>query len=696
MAFFIIKIKFEGKDMDINIYDNISKINGVGPKNRDLLNKCFIFTVLDLLLYFPRNYQYISSIANVNAGDINDNVVLKCVVRSIKKDIMTKTKKILTTVTVESDGKSMDVKWFNQPYIKSSLKVNEEYFFSGKLTEYKGTRSFINPKIIKNIDGNDFENKIEAIYPLVEGLTNSFIKKVLSNILEIIAIKENLPNYILQDLKFYSLDKSIRNIHFPKSQDDVLNSKRRLKFQELFAFSIKIQLLKKYRERNIKGIAFKMSKELQQLKDSLPFPLTNAQSRCVREILIDEKRETQTNRLVQGDVGSGKTIVALIAVFNVIKNGYQGAFMVPTEILANQHYEEACKIYKNFNIRVELLLGSLTKKKKDEIKEKIKLGEIDLIIGTHALIQDDVEFFNIGMVITDEQHRFGVNQRSKFINKGKNVDVLVMTATPIPRTMSLYLYGDLDISIIDELPPGRQLIETFYVKQDERNKVYEFTLSEINKGRQVYIVCPLIEESDKIDLKSALNVFEELKEKYYKSIEVGIVYGKMTAFEKDETMKRFKDGKIKVLISTTVIEVGVNVPNATVMVIEDAERFGLAQLHQLRGRVGRGKYKSYCALIANIKNDIVRKRMEIICSSNDGFYISEEDMKIRGEGEMFGFKQHGDNNFKLADIHEDIELLKIANVEAIKLINKEDDESKRFLKSIEENINNTGEYICFN
>lgn len=682
--------------MDINIYDDISKINGVGPKNKDILNKCLIFTVLDLLLYFPRNYQYISSLESVNEGKVNDIVVLKCLVKSIKKDIFTKTNKILTTITVESDGKPMDMKWFNQPYIKNTLKINEEYFFSGKLTDYKGKRSFVNPKIVKNFEANNSKKKIESIYPLIDGLTNSYIKKILLNLLENIAIKENLPDYLIQKFKLYSLDKSIRSIHFPESEEDIVNSKRRLKFQEFFAFSTKIQILKKYRERNIKGIVFKMSQELQALKESLPFPLTNAQSRSIREILIDQKKETSANRLIQGDVGCGKTIVALIAIFNVIKNGFQGAFMVPTEILACQHYEEACRIYKSFNIRVELLLGSQTKKKKDEVKDKIKQGEVDLVIGTHALIQDDVEFYNIGIVITDEQHRFGVSQRSKFVNKGKNVDVLVMTATPIPRTMSLYLYGDLDISIIDELPPGRQLIETFYVKPDERKRVYEFTISEINKGRQVYIVCPLIEDSDKIDLRSASTVFDELKREFYKSIEVGILFSKMTASEKDETMKKFKEGKIKVLISTTVIEVGVNVPNATVMVIEDAERFGLAQLHQLRGRVGRGKHKSYCILIANIKNDIVRKRMEIICSSNDGFYISEEDMKIRGEGEMFGFKQHGDNNFKLADISEDIELLKMANMESIKLFKNEDEECKRFLKSIEENINNTGEYICFN
>lgn len=682
--------------MDINIYDDISKINGVGPKNKEILNKCLIFTVLDLLLYFPRNYQYISSITNVDDGKVNDMVVLKCLVKNIRRDIVTKTNKILTTLVVESDGKTMDIKWFNQPYIKNSLKINEEYFFSGKLTDYKGKRSFVNPKILKNFEEKDCEKKIEPIYPLVDGLTNSYIKKVLTNILENIVIKENLPNYLVKKFNFYSLDKAIRSIHFPQSEEDILNSKKRLKFQEFFAFSTKIQILKKYRERNIKGLIFKMSDELQTLKDSLPFPLTNAQSRSIREILIDQKREAPVNRLIQGDVGSGKTIVALITIFNVIKNGYQSAFMVPTEILAYQHYEEACKIYRGFNIRVELLLGSQTKKKKEEIKRRIKLGEVDLIIGTHSLIQDDVEFFNIGMVVTDEQHRFGVSQRSKFINKGKNVDVLVMTATPIPRTMSLYLYGDLDISIIDELPPGRQLIETFYVKSDERNRVYEFTISEINKGRQVYIVCPLIEDSDKIDLRSASTVFEELKSNYYKSVEVGLIFGKMTAFEKDDTMQKFKDGKIKVLIATTVIEVGINVPNATVMVIEDAERFGLAQLHQLRGRVGRGKFKSYCALIANVKNDIVRRRMEIICSSNDGFYISEEDMKIRGEGEMFGFKQHGDNNFKLADVHEDMGLLKLANMESIKLLKSEDEECKRFLKSIEDNINNTGEYICFN
>jgi len=377
-------------------------------------------------------------------------------------------------------------------------------------------------------------------------------------------------------------------------------------------------------------------------------------------------------------------------------NGYQGAMMAPTEILAKQHYYEAEKVFKDFNITIELLTGSTTEKNKNLIKEKLLKGEIDLIIGTHALIEDNVQFKNLGLIITDEQHRFGVGQRTRFGNKREDIDVLVMSATPIPRTLCLYLYGDLEVSIIDTLPPGRKPIDTYYLSTQEKGRIYNFALEEIKKGRQIYVVCPLVEENEDMKLSSVTALYEELKKTYFKSMEIAILHGKMSNKDKNLIMSEFKEGNIKVLISTTVIEVGVNVPNATVMIIENAERVGLSQLHQLRGRVGRGSHKSYCVLVANIKSETTKKRMDIMKNSNDGFYIAEQDLKLRGSGEMFGLRQSGENGLILSDLSEDFQLFKIANQEAKKFINNKDEENKRILKEIMINLEKSTSYICFN
>ena len=439
-----------------------------------------------------------------------------------------------------------------------------------------------------------------------------------------------------------------------------------------------------------------MSHLLKDLKESLPYTLTNTQSRTLREILLDQKRNIAMNRLVQGDVGSGKTLVALISMFNVYMNGYQTVLMAPTEILANQHYAEAKKYLDKFGVDIELLTGSTKEKEKKRIKEKIASGKEIMLIGTHALIQDDVELNNLGLVVTDEQHRFGVEQRSRLINKNKRADVLVMTATPIPRTLSLYLYSDLDISIIDELPPGRKPIDTMLVDMNQRMKAYNFALKEVEKGRQFYIVSPLIEENEKLNLNSVEKIYEELKNGIFKDVRIEILHGKMAGKDKDKIINTFKNGEIKGIISTTVIEVGVNVPNSTMMIIENAERFGLAQLHQLRGRVGRGEHKSYCILIANTKNDITRRRMEIMTESSDGFYIAEEDLKLRGAGEVFGMRQHGDEGFILANVVDDINILKCANHEAKLIVNNINEDNKKLCTEIMRGIERNSRYICFN
>ncbi|EGT2190265.1 ATP-dependent DNA helicase RecG [Clostridium perfringens] len=677
----------------INIYDDIGLVKGVGPKLKERLNKVGIFTVLDLLLYFPRDYEFLNDDISLN-GDISDEkAILKCRVQSYGSSIRTRNGKTLTTINFTYNNLKVIGKWFNQPYIKRNFILGNEYNLMGKFKKVNNTLEVINP-LIPCKEAN--KSEILPIYTLKNGLTNKILVKLINEILKNMIIKENLPDEIVKKYKLISLDKAIRSIHFPEGRGELQSAINRLKFQELFTYSLKIIMMKTHIKKENSGISFKMSPLLKDLKESLPYTLTNAQSRTLREILLDQKRNIAMNRLVQGDVGSGKTLVALISMFNVYMNGYQTVLMAPTEILANQHYAEAKKYLDKFGVDIELLTGSTKEKEKKRIKEKIASGKEIMLIGTHALIQDDVELNNLGLVVTDEQHRFGVEQRSRLINKNKRADVLVMTATPIPRTLSLYLYSDLDISIIDELPPGRKPIDTMLVDMNQRMKAYNFALKEVEKGRQFYIVSPLIEENEKLNLNSVEKIYEELKNGIFKDVRIEILHGKMAGKDKDKIINTFKNGEIKGIISTTVIEVGVNVPNSTMMIIENAERFGLAQLHQLRGRVGRGEHKSYCILIANTKNDITRRRMEIMTESSDGFYIAEEDLKLRGAGEVFGMRQHGDEGFILANVVDDINILKCANHEAKLIVNNINEDNKKLCTEIMRGIERNSRYICFN
>ncbi|MDK0937714.1 ATP-dependent DNA helicase RecG [Clostridium perfringens] len=677
----------------INIYDDIGLVKGVGPKLKERLNKVGIFTVLDLLLYFPRDYEFLNDDISLNEDTSDEKAILKCRVQSYGSSIRTRNGKTLTTINFTYNNLKVIGKWFNQPYIKRNFILGNEYNLMGKFKKVNNTLEVINP-LIPCKEAN--KSEILPIYTLKNGLTNKILVKLINEILKNMIIKENLPDEIVKKYKLISLDKAIRNIHFPEGRGELQSAINRLKFQELFTYSLKIIMMKTHIKKENSGISFKMSPLLKDLKESLPYTLTNAQSRTLREILLDQKRNIAMNRLVQGDVGSGKTLVALISMFNVYMNGYQTVLMAPTEILANQHYAEAKKYLDKFGVDIELLTGSTKEKEKKRIKEKIASGKEIMLIGTHALIQDDVELNNLGLVVTDEQHRFGVEQRSRLINKNKRADVLVMTATPIPRTLSLYLYSDLDISIIDELPPGRKPIDTMLVDMNQRMKAYNFALKEVEKGRQFYIVSPLIEENEKLNLNSVEKIYEELKNGIFKDVRIEILHGKMAGKDKDKIINTFKNGEIKGIISTTVIEVGVNVPNSTMMIIENAERFGLAQLHQLRGRVGRGEHKSYCILIANTKNDITRRRMEIMTESSDGFYIAEEDLKLRGAGEVFGMRQHGDEGFILANVVDDINILKCANHEAKLIVNNINEDNKKLCTEIMRGIERNSRYICFN
>ncbi|NFO29525.1 ATP-dependent DNA helicase RecG [Clostridium botulinum] len=677
----------------MDIYSEISLMKGVGPKLTEKLNKCGIFNILDLLLYFPRDYEFIDS--NILFEDINgdEKQILRCKVIRIKGDIKTKTGKILTTIEFEYNGHKVYGKWFNQKYIKNTFYNNKVYNLMGKFKRIGKTLEVANPTVVCE---EALDNSILPKYPLKGDISNKIIEKLINLVIDSIIIKENLPLDMLNKYNLVSLNDAIRSIHFPKNKDLLEKAIIRLKFQELFTYSLKLLLVKHKLNKNKNGIYFECNNELKRLKDSIPYSLTNAQTKVVREILRDQKSQKPMNRLVQGDVGSGKTIVALISIFNVIKNGYQCAFMAPTEILANQHYEESKNLFQDFNIDVEILTGSTSLKEKKRIKEKIKQENPMLLIGTHTLFQDDVVFNRLGLIITDEQHRFGVEQRSKLINKGKKADCLVMTATPIPRTLALYLYSDLDVSIIDELPPGRKKIDTRFYQEHNRDIGYEIALEEINNGRQVYIVCPLIDEDEKEELNSVETLYTKLKNGIFKDIGVEILHGKMKSSEKQDKINRFKNNEFKVLISTTVIEVGVNVPNASVMIIENAERFGLAQLHQLRGRVGRGEYASYCILIAKAKSNITKKRMTIMTESTDGFLISEEDLKLRGSGEMFGRKQSGDAEFILADLYEDISILRAAKHEAMEMLHNDYEENTKLINEIQKSLENNSKYICFN
>lgn len=502
-------------------------------------------------------------------------------------------------------------------------------------------------------------------------------------------LKETLPEYILKEYKLEEINKANQNIHFPKEFEDFKKARRRLVFEELLTTQLALLQLKNNNLTDKKGITFDKNVKMSDVINTLPFNLTKAQLRVLQEIDENMESEKSMNRLLQGDVGSGKTIVAMITAYKAVKSGYQSAILAPTAILATQHFNNFTNILDKFDIKCELLISGIAKKKKEEILQRLQNGEIDILIGTHAMLEENVIFKNLGLVVTDEQHRFGVKQRTRIAEKGQNPDVLVMSATPIPRTLALILYGDLDISIIDELPPNRKTIETFAVSKRLEERVNNFIKKQVNEGRQAYIVCPLVEESEdedsSNDLKAVITLYETCQKEIFPEYRVEYIHGKMRPKEKDEIMNRFKDGEIDILISTTVIEVGVDVPNASIMVIEDAQRFGLAQLHQLRGRVGRGEYKSYCVLKFEGKGQNTKERMKVMCETNDGFVISQKDLELRGSGDFFGTMQHGIPDFKIANLFTDIEILKLAQEVAIKIVDKDcllENEENRLLKEL--------------
>ena len=647
------------------INESIQYVKGIGPKKAEKLNKLGIYTIKDLLYYFPRQFEDRSIIKKIAQLEDEEKVTVKELITNIES-YTPKKGMTITRIDVKDDTGFAKLTFFNREYIKNTFRVGDSILAFGKVKK-NGRFVELNSCELEYLSTSPKNiGKLVPVYPLSYGITNKDIMNTVRMVFENkdIKIPEYMPEYLLKKYRLCGIDYAIKNIHFPKDKESLKVALYRLIFEELLVLQLGL-FMYKGGNSNEKGILFKRDQRLDEVLESLPFSLTRAQNRALNEIIDDMCSEKVMNRLVQGDVGSGKTVVALLALAECVFNGYQGALMAPTEILAQQHYESFTETFEDIGINVELLTGSVTKKQKEGILQRARDGEIDILIGTHALIEDNVEFKNIGLVITDEQHRFGVRQRGKLSSKGTSPDILVMTATPIPRTLALILYGDLDISIIDELPPGRQPIETIAVEKKKRDKVYNSLVRrEVDKGRQVYIVCPLVEESESLDITSATETAEEIKRDFFPDLRVGLLHGKMKASEKDAIMTAFKNHELDILVSTTVIEVGVNVPNSTLMIIENAERFGLAQLHQLRGRVGRGKHQSYCVLIYGSNSEVCRKRMGIMEETNDGFKISEKDLEIRGPGEFFGTMQHGVPELKVANLFKHMKILKTVQQEA--------------------------------
>lgn len=638
----------------LNLDSNIQFIKGVGEKRAKLFNSLGIFCVDSLIHFYPLKYEDWSASKKLEAVKSGETVSIKATLITPVKEAMIR--RGLTLFKCKfSDGKNViSVTIFNNKYLAKSLRIYEDYYLYGKIEKSLLNFSMNSPKIEKA------ENilAIQPVYPAKEKLTSRSISKIMKTALdELGEIEETLDDEIMQKYSLISLDKAIRNIHFPNSADDYLPARKRLIFEELLTLQLGLLKLKSNKKSET-ALVIKddYSSEFEKL---LPFNLTNAQKRTISECLQDMKSKYPCNRLVQGDVGSGKTAVAASLIYSVIKNGYQATMMAPTEILATQHYESLLKILAPAGINIRLLTGSTPAKEKKEIKKALFDGEIDLIIGTHALIQNDVAFKNLALVITDEQHRFGVKQRAQLAEKGEDVHTIVMSATPIPRTLGLILYGDLDISILDELPPGRQEIRTDVVDSRYHKRLYKFIKDAIARGEQCYIVCPAVEENE-TNIKSAEELADELANGEFKGYNLGILHGKMKPKDKEAIMKSFASGKVSLLVATTVVEVGVDVPNATIMVIENAERFGLSTLHQLRGRVGRGNKKSYCVLVSDAKGETARERLMTMKKYSDGFKIADTDLKLRGPGDFFGSCQHGLPELKIADMVEDMDTLQNA------------------------------------
>lgn len=666
------------------IEKSIETLKGVGEKNLKLFQHLGISTIGDMLKFYPRFYsdRTVKPISQISGG--------QCVCIRVKALAPIKTIRTRTKVTVHklyaTDGTdNITITWFNQDWLKTNFNYNAEYNAYGDVSlSLYGKEMAL--RVMERSDRATTTNANVPVYSLTKNLTHNMVVKTIKQCMPYIEeIEENLPPFLREKFGLCGIGYAISNIHFPQNDQSAIYARNRLAFDELFYLQLGLRLLSKTKN-NLKGTVYNNCNEIaSQFIKTLPYTLTNAQLNAISDIIKDTENGKLMNRLVQGDVGCGKTVVSAVALLLAVKNNGQGAMMAPTEILAKQHYNYLTDVFKNFNINVVLLTGSLKAKEKREILQDIKNGKADVVVGTHALIQKDVEFNNLSLVVTDEQHRFGVKQRSELTKKGGMPHTLVMTATPIPRTLALVLYGDLDVSIIDEMPPGRKDVKTYSVDENMRQRINSFMIKNINEGRQIYIVCPTVTENELTDLKAVTEFAKTLQSTVFSNYKVDIIHGKLKASEKDEIMSRFASGETNVLVSTTVVEVGVNVPNASVMVIENAERFGLSQLHQLRGRVGRGQWQSYCIMFCN-GGEVALNRMKVMTETNDGFVIAEKDLQLRGPGEFFGTSQHGLPPLTVANLYEDLDIVKQAGEAVTEILINDSNLSKSENRIIRQDV----------
>ncbi len=654
----------------MNITDRIDSLKGIGPKTVVLFEKLKVHTIDDLLRLYPRTYLSYDEPVDILEAEIGTRVTIKATIQSYV-DVKKIRSLMLVTCMVKDGTGAVKLTWFNSPFLKQVFHIGQTYYFVGTISIRNHQRVMEHPEYYTEAQYVDKLSSLQPVYPLTDGLSNKVVTKAIHAALPLLSkIEDKVPEDVCVKFGLMPLPYAIQGSHFPENFDEVIACRERLVFDEFFWFLLHMRML---RDRTVKAenrFVIENWKETDEFVEQLPFELTQGQRIAVDEIRKDMSGSTVMNRLIQGDVGSGKTVVAESALLATVKNGYQAAFMAPTEVLAMQHYEGVKKDLEPFGVRVELLVGSTKISEKRKIYDALASGEIDVLIGTHALIQDKVIYRNLALVITDEQHRFGVRQRAKLSEKGKEPHVLVMSATPIPRTLAIIMYGDLDISVMKDMPANRLPIKNCVVGPKYRPTAYKFMQEQIHLGHQIYIICPMVEASENVEAENVVEYQESLLEVFPKEFNISYLHGKMSPDEKNRIMTDYAEKKIDILVSTTVIEVGINNPNATVMMIENAEKFGLAQLHQLRGRVGRGDAQSYCIMLCGTERKEAIERLDILNTSNDGFYIANEDLKLRGPGDFFGVRQSGDVLFQLGDIYNNADVLKQAN-EAVDFLEKQ-------------------------
>ena len=667
---------------------NLTDLKGIGPKTEKLLNKLGIYTVRDLLYYFPHTYlcyKKPSSIGNLTEGET------EAVTGMLEKDaaIVNLHGLRMTTAYIRDISGKLRLTWFNAPFLRNTLRAGAAFVFFGKVGDYKGQKTMNQPKIFSIEEYSQKTDTLEPVYGQSKGLTNATILKAIKQAIEVSpAPKDFIPEPILYNRNLLSMKDAIGHIHFPLNMEDYKKARERMAYNELFLFSMALVRKKQTTEEQKSDFIIKRDERIDTFISNLPFTLTEGQTSAVQDIRNDLSGGFIMNRLLQGDVGSGKTIVSFIAALETAFNGHQTAIMAPTEILASQHFEKLKKIVSDnaYNLNIVLVTGSLKASEKKAVYKEIENHEADIIIGTHALFQENVIYDDLALVVTDEQHRFGVNQRKTLGEKGKNPHTLVMSATPIPRTLAMLLYADMKVSLIKGLPSNRLPIKNAVVNESYRNKAYKFIYDEIKKGRQAYIICPMVEENDMLDLENVTDYTAKIRKLFPSDVKIEKLHGKMKPKDKDAVMNRFLHKDIDILVSTTVVEVGVDVPNSTVMMVENAERFGLAQLHQLRGRVGRSEHQSFCIFVDSSNSEKSKERLQILAGSNDGFHIAEEDLRLRGPGDIFGIRQSGALDFTIADIYQDKELLKKASEDAMYILHTDPELKSEEYKDLKERL----------